>query len=178
MALETLLPGFGHDLSLHLGNSLFQIFRLKVGCPDQQRYRVQGSYNEDSMCSMQAMHRGMRNGQAFANSSSKGYDGIYIYICCRRPLPQNLEISSEFQTMLHVVKSCLKCSLNENCTNVNNPQAISQVKIQKQETFKYNVPICSIILRHVLCKCWSRGLPAKTKLLLPGVFYQVGRGLS
>lgn len=103
---------------------------------------------------------------------------IYIYICCRRPLPQNLEISSEFQTMLHVVKSCLKCSLNENCTNVNNPQAISQVKIQKQETFKYNVPICSIILRHVLCKCWSRGLPAKTKLLLPGVFYQVGRGLS
>ena len=57
LALETLLPGFGHDLSLHLGNSLvlFQIFRLKVGCPGQ-RYRVQGSYNEDSMCSMQAMH--------------------------------------------------------------------------------------------------------------------------
>ena len=66
---------------------------------------------------------------------------------------------------------------SENCTNFNNPQAITQVKIQKQETFKYNVPICSIILRHVLCKCWSRGL-AKTMLLLPGVFYQVGRGLS
>lgn len=72
LALETLLPGFGHDLSLHLGNSLFQIFRLKVGCPDQKRYRVQGSYNEDSMCSVQALH----GVSGLVNSSSKGYDGI------------------------------------------------------------------------------------------------------
>lgn len=109
LALETLLPGFGHDLSLHLGNSLFQIFRLKVGCPDQKRYRVQGSYDEDTMCSMHTMHGVWGMVRPLLTVLPRDMMG---YACCRGPLPQNLEIISEFQTMLHVLTSCLKCSLN------------------------------------------------------------------
>lgn len=60
-----------------------------------------------ALCASHA--RGMRNGQAFVNSSSEGYDGI-------RMLSTTVASKSwenyEFQTMLHVVKSCLKCSLN------------------------------------------------------------------